>query len=145
MLNVSWQKRWTAYLGSIQRGKPRTPAQDDTRRNRAQLHATLLKATSALIIQIRTEKIGLNAFLTERRVSGYSLGCPYGFQQQTAKYIIIHCPNYSRDRDSLFRAVGTRDYKKMLATTRGAKVAAHLLQRTGLLDQFQLGLGPEPE
>ena len=145
MLNESWQKRWTAYLGSIQRGKPRTPAQDDTRRNRAQLHTNLPKATSALITQIRTEKIGLNGFLIERRVLGYSPGCPCGFQRQTAKHIIMHCPNYSGDRDGLFRAAGTRDYKKMLTTTRGAKVAAYFLQRTGLLDQFQLGLGPEPE
>jgi hypothetical protein len=145
MLDSSWQKQWTAYLDSIPGGKPRTPAQDDTRRNRAHLHATLPKATSALITQIRTEKIGLNAFLTERRVPGYSAGCPCGSQRQTAKHIIMHCPNYSGDRDDLFRTAGTRDYKKMLATTRGAKAAAYFLQRTGLLDQFQLGLGPEPE
>ena len=87
---------------------------------------------SALITRMRTEKIGLNAFLVEGRLPGYSPGCPCGFQRQTAKHIIMHCPSYIENRDGIFQAAGTWDYKKMLATICGAKAAAHFLQRTVL-------------
>jgi hypothetical protein len=95
---------------------------------------------SALITQIRTEKIGLNGFLTERHVPGYSPECPCGWSRQTAKHIILNCPTYEDQRPELYTAAGTRDYRKMLVTSRGAKAAAILIQQTGLLPQFQLGL-----
>ena len=40
-------------------------AHKDTRETKSQLHVNLSKATSALVTQIRTEKIGLNAFLAQ--------------------------------------------------------------------------------
>ena len=60
------------------RSEKKAPVHSDTRRNRSKLHEGLNKATSALITQIRTEKIGLNAFLTDRKVPGYTAKCPYG-------------------------------------------------------------------
>ena len=59
----NWERQWNTFLQQIPVRK-RTPAHRDTRRDRSQLHVTLSKATSALVTQIRTEKIGLNAFLT---------------------------------------------------------------------------------
>jgi hypothetical protein len=142
-LKESWQRRWTAYLASIPNDRTRSPAQEDTGRNRAQLHVSLPKATSALITQIRTEKIGLNAFLADRKVPGYLPGCPCGYQRQTAKHIIMHCPEHEGGREELYRNAGTRNYQKMMATTRGARAAARFLQETGLLEQFRLGLDPD--
>ena len=143
MRKDSWQRRWTAYLASIPNDRTRSPAQEDTGRNRAQLHVTLPKATSALITQIRTEKIGLNAFLADRKVPGYLPGCPCGYQRQTAKHIIMHCPEHKGGREELYRNAGTHNYQKMMATTRGARAAARFLQKTGLLEQFRLGLDPD--
>jgi hypothetical protein len=138
---ASWDKRWTAYLNSIPANRVKSPSQLDTRRKRSQLHKGLSKPMSSLITQIRTEKIGLNAFLADMRVPGYTPRCPCGWQRQTAKHILIYCPNYAERRPSLYGAAGTSDYKEMTVTARGLKAAAQWLQRTGLLQQFSLGLG----
>jgi hypothetical protein len=79
---------------------------------------------TALVTQIRTEKIGLNGFLTDRKVSGYSPECLCGWLRQTAKYIILNYLIYENQRQGLYAAVGTRDYKKMLIISRGARAAA---------------------
>ena len=55
----------------------------------------------------------------------------------------MHCPDSDNGRETMLQAAGTRDYGKMLATTRGMKAAARFLQGTGLLSQFQLGIGLE--
>lgn len=140
MCEDSWERKWTAYLRTLPANSPQTPAQKDRRRNRSQLHETFSKATSALVTQIRTEKIGLNAFLTERRVPGYSATCPCGWQRQTAKHILLYCLTYADRREKLYTLAGTRDYRKMLVTPRGARAAASFIQATGLLAQFQLGI-----
>ena len=62
MSTESWEGRWMAYLQQTPEGR-KAPAHRDTRKTRSQLHVTLSKATSALVTQIRTEKIGLNTFL----------------------------------------------------------------------------------
>jgi hypothetical protein len=137
MLNEGWEKRWTAYLQSLPADKTKSPAQTERSGNRSELHKGLSKATSALVTQIRTEKIGLNGFLADRRVPGYSPTCLCGWQRQTAKHIITACALYDGKRNRLFRDAGTRDYRRMLATTRGARAATQFLQETGLLTQFQ--------
>jgi hypothetical protein len=136
-----WDKKWTAYLSAIPADRVKSPSQLVTDWKRSQLHKGLSKPMSSLITQIRTEKIGLNAFLADRRVPGYTATCPCGWPRQTAKHILMNCTDYEERRPSLFRAAGTRDYKEMTATTRGVKAAAQWLYGTGLLQQFSLGLG----
>jgi len=140
MTNKSWEKRWTAYLRQLPANGSRTPAQEETKGNRSRLHTGLSKPMSSLITQIRTEKIGLNAFLADRYVPGRIPTCDCGSERQTAKHIIMFCPKFATRRPQLFQNAGTRDYKQMLATTRGAKAAAEFVQQTGLLQQFQLRL-----
>ena len=139
MATESWDKRWESFLRQVP-GERRTPAHKDTSGNRTQLHTNLSKATSALVTQIRTEKIGLNAFLAQQRVPGYMATCTCGWRRQTAKHVLLSCPNFVEMRAGLLRDVGTNDYLRMVTTPRGAKAAAQFLQRTGLLPQFQLGL-----
>jgi len=55
----------------------------------------------------------------------------------------MHCPDRDNGRETILRAAGTRDYGKILATAREIKAAARFLQGTGLLSQFQLGIGLE--
>jgi len=60
-------------------------------------------------------------------VPEYLLYCIYGYQRQTAKYIIMHCPDRDNDREIMLRVADTRDYSKILATARGIKAAARFL------------------
>lgn len=136
----SWDKLWTAYLASIPPGRTRAPAQLDTTSYKPDIHFQCNKATSSMITQIRTEKIGLNAFLADRYVPDKLAPCSCGWARQTAKHVLFFCSELADRRGQLFRDAGTNDYSKIVATTRGAKAAAGWLQRTGLLPQFNLGL-----
>ena len=135
-----WKEIWEDYQTSIPPRKIKAPAQRVTSDYYPKIHIGISKATSSLITQIRTEKIGLNAFLAERRVPNRTPRCSCGNTRQTAKHILIYCSNFEESRENLYRAAGTRDYSKMLATPRGAKAAANWLQKTNLLPQFSLGL-----
>jgi hypothetical protein len=64
-----------------------------------QLHDGLNKKQSALLIQMRTEKIGLKDFLFNRRVPGITdANCPCGEGQQTVSHIILRGRNYQQLR-----------------------------------------------
>jgi exonuclease III len=137
-----WKEIWEDYQDSIPPGKIKAPAQRVTHDYYPKIHIGISKATTSLITQIRTEKIGLNAFLTDRRVPNQTPECSCGNMRQTAKHILMYCPEYTESRESLYKAAGTRDYSEILATPRGAKAAANWLQRTNLLPQFSQGLEP---
>jgi hypothetical protein len=136
----SWDERWTRYLNSLPPESTRTPAQGATNRNPSKLHEGISKATSSLITQIRTEKIGLNAFLTDRHVPGFTAACDCGWRRQTAKHILMFCPTYADTRPRLFEQAGSQNYSEIVATARGARTAAIWMQQTELLPQFSLGL-----
>ena len=127
MTDKSWDKRWTAYLHQLPDNRSRSPAQEDMERNSSQLHAGLSKPMSSLITQIRTEKIGLNAFLADRHVPNRIPTCGCGWRRQTAKHIIMSCPTYNTLRQRHLDPARDRDYKQMVATNRGAKAAAKLI------------------
>ena len=63
------------------------------------LHAELPTPHSSLLTQIRTGKIGLAAFLYQRRVPNVeSPACPCGWQWETAKHVVLNCPRFTRQR-----------------------------------------------
>src|SRR3954451_6332331 len=100
----SWDKLWTAYLAAIPLGTVRAPAQSPTTGYRPLIHLGASKATRSLITQIRTEKIGLNAFLTDRHVPDKVAMCTCEGSRQTAKHILLFCPEDADERDSLYTA-----------------------------------------
>src|SRR5437763_12575189 len=56
------------------------------------LHRDLTKAESSALVQIRTGKIGLSAFLYYRKVPGYeSPICIYGNGPQTPEHLFTNC------------------------------------------------------
>ena len=74
-----WKEIWESYQSSIAPRKIKAPAQRVTSNYYPKIHVGISKATSSLITQIRTEKIGLNAFLAERRVPNRILKYSYGY------------------------------------------------------------------
>ena len=66
------------------------------------LHTGLPKPHSSLLTQLRTEKISLAGFLHTCRVPGFeSPACPCGWQQKTAKHVVLDCPRFHRERRQL--------------------------------------------
>src|SRR3954468_5538290 len=57
-----------------------------------ELHSGLIKAQSSVLIQMRTGKIGLSAFLFHRKVPGYETPlCTCGQGPQTPEHLFTTC------------------------------------------------------
>jgi len=142
-IQQKWDERWEVYKNSVPMNK-RPPSLVATTHNPKKLHADSPRALISIITQIRTEKIGLNAFLSDARVPNYLPSCSCGWPRQTAKHIIRFCPDWSEQRRRLLNLPSWRNYQKLLETPSEVKEIARFLQQTNLLPQFSLGLGLPP-
>jgi hypothetical protein len=101
------------------------------------LHAGRTKAESALLTQLRTGKIGFNAFLHERRVPGYeSPRCACGQGRMTVRHVLLTCRSWKNERETYIKPLKTTDLKRILGTFKGASAATRFVQQTGILQQF---------
>ncbi len=92
---------------------------------------------------IRTEHIGLGAYLTKRRVPGARPECTCGYRTQTVKHILIFCPARQQARKRLFREAGTSNWKDLANTRRGLTAAARWMIQEAVLEQFSLAKDEE--
>ena len=66
-------------------------------RSAFRLHPGLSKASSSILTQVRTGKIGLAAFLCSKWVAGFPTpACSCGSQWETARHVVLDCPNLLR-------------------------------------------------
>ena len=101
------------------------------------LRADLPKPYSSLLTQIRTGKIGLAAFLHQRRVPGVdSPACPCGWRWETAKHIILNCPRFTQQRWQLRQQVPSTDFQQLTSNPRAAAVVTKWFLSLDLLSQF---------
>lgn len=112
------------------------------------IHKGLRKWTSALVVQMRTQKIGLRKFLYNRKVPGFDdPRCDCGRGTQNVLHLLLECPIYHRQRNETWRKekrgkMGSGlDLKLILNDNRYARKAALFMQDTGLIGQFN---GPTP-
>ena len=64
------------------------------------IHKCLCKAASALVVQMRTEKIGLKKFLYSKKVPGFdSPECTCRRGVQSAKRMLVECRAYTREKN----------------------------------------------
>ena len=100
------------------------------------LYAGLSKVEATALFLIRTEVIGLNAWLAAVQVPDITPRCPCGWRAQTVRHVLMHCPRHSRT--SLFQACGTEKMDDILSRPACAKHAARWLVRSRALDQFKV-------
>jgi hypothetical protein len=129
-----WLDRWTSPARVI------TPAQEgDLFGNRFDYHSGLRKAESSMAVQLRCGKIGLNEFLYQMNVPTVrSASCLCGWRRQTAKHMLVFCPELARSRAKLVQQAGTSDFREMLGQIQGIRAAARWMVETGWLGQFSL-------
>ncbi len=108
------------------------------------IHNGLCKATSALVVQMRTEKIVLQKFLHSRKVPGFEAPeCPCRRGLQFAKHVLIECrihtgkTNRIWEEDRRKAAFGRISWKEMLTQPKFAKKAAQFMKSLVLIDQFK--------
>lgn len=65
------------------------------------VHKSLRKAASALVVQIRTEKIGLRKFLHSRKVPGFDHQKAPGRGTQSARHILVECRMHTGKRNEI--------------------------------------------
>jgi len=133
---AEWRTRW-------ERAKQRIPGQyrattwlapwtQDTRL----LYDGLTKAEATALFLMRTEVIGLNAWLAAVRVPGVFPACPCGWHAQTVRHVLLHCIRH--ERIDLLRKCGSGRLEDILQRPSSAKHAARWLVRSGVMEQFKL-------
>ena len=135
-----WAKEWKEEArGHALRALFPVPSHRITR-----IHKAVKRARSSLITQIRTEKIGLKAFLYSRFVPGIEEeSCTRGASKQTARHILHECRLLSRQRREWWANEkrksfgGTIAHVDMLNNPRYISIAADFIKSTGLIGQYQ--------
>ena len=131
-MDQDWRQRW---INEDRRHSSRhratiwnTPWSQDTR----MLHAGLPKEEATALFLMRTEVIGLNAWLASIQVPGVSAARACGWHAQTVRHILLHCSLY--DRRELLLRCGIERFKDILVRPVCAKHAcgslAHSLRHS---------------
>ena len=130
MANSKWDERWEkhkhgAYLRRIQ------PKRNPKAMNKFK---GLTRPMCAILVQIRTGKIGLNDFLHSVTKAETDRCSCHGHPKQTAEHVLTTCPRWAQLRhDVLWKGTGNRDMRTFLEEPATAKRAAIFMARTGLL------------
>lgn len=102
-----------------------------------QLHERLSKRESALLVQLRTEKIGLNNFLFNQHVPTVtSPRCSCGERRQTVAHVLLRCSKYKDLRNRIFANLsGRNSLRTILSTPQLATKAIEYMEQTQILGQ----------
>jgi len=150
-LERDWRARWQKQLGKAMQERPSRdiePADyQDFSHTALAKHAGLQKHESSLLVQIRTGKIGLKAFLHSRRVPGVtSPGCECGAGRETALHLILECRDTTSQRWDLMEALGAAtptDRSSLAEATKNGNTGREIVRwllRLGRLREFRLAI-----
>jgi hypothetical protein len=105
------------------------------------LYEGLSKPQCAILIQMRTMRIGLRHFLFKiKAADSYKCSCREG--SQTPKHVLLQCPLYQDLRRQLWMRLDRdeveeeTDYDKIMSHPQATRYVAKVMQQTGLLQQF---------
>jgi hypothetical protein len=148
ILWVHWERRWQQRVA----GEP-----PDHRRalppaarpvfsyDALKKHKDLLKHESSLLTQIRTGKVGLRAFLFERKVPNVvTPRCLCGEAPETTAHLVLDCRGLDQQREDLRRTMAPRaiySYRDFAAATVMKKTAYELIRwllSTGRFPEYRL-------
>ena len=133
-MDLDWRARWEARGSNMRATTWKTPWPTQI----LKLYEDLPKHAATALFLLRTEVIGLNAWLADIGVPEATRRCPCGAAAQTVRHILLHCPDLTAHRLRLLEATGFEDLNQILSTRTGAKAASRLLLNSGLLRQFDL-------
>jgi ribonuclease HI len=100
----------------------------------------LRKATTSILMQLRTGRVGLSAYLARiNRRESARCDCELG--NQTVAHVLLECPLHQAERDWMRRALSGQGIvirrDELLARPEARTTVADFMVKTGILSQFQ--------
>ncbi|KAJ5766689.1 uncharacterized protein N7511_004305 [Penicillium nucicola] len=137
---IEWERAWA----SEKTGRPTRRLIETPSRKTLEYWSGLNKATASILMQLRTGRIGLSAYLARiNRRETARCNCDLG--NQTVTHVLHECPLHQEERDEMRNALSeqgiTLRYEELLTRLEARTIVADFMIRTGLLGQFQ-GLDP---
>jgi len=130
---IKWRKRWLRG----KKGRAIAKYRPYPTEKALKLYEKRVKAVSTALILLRTEKIGLRAFLFSMNVPGYnSPQCECQQQEETVQHFLLECTQWDEQRETL-GPYRYRSLKEILETREGSRKAVEFLLQTKRLEQFQ--------
>ncbi|KAJ6436234.1 reverse transcriptase [Purpureocillium lavendulum] len=133
-------KTWTTQWAAEKRGRTTFRYTPKPTKRVLRLHDGMNKRQSALLVQMRTEKIGLNDFLFNRRVpDATDASCPCREGRQTVSHVLLRCRKYRQlRRQELGHLPGRHDLRGILNERKAAAKATRFMELTEILGQFRI-------
>ena len=101
-------------------------------------YSELFKTHNALIIQLRTNKIGFNKFLHERRIFGVMIAhCQCDENYMMIKHILFSCLKWRKERRKMLQKAKITNMRRLFSERKAITIAMCIILTTDLLSQFQ--------
>lgn len=136
VVNDRWRTQWQQET----RGRATFRHTPEPTPKVLQPHKNFSKRQSAIYIQLRTEKIGMNDFLFKRRVPGVTdPRCDCGEGRQTVAHILLQCRKHTTLRNQeLGQFPGRQNLRKLLSERKVAAKVVKFMEQTQILGQFRI-------
>lgn len=137
-VKAAWERLWKRQRSA----KPTKRIIETPHTNNLQYWQSLRKATTSILIQLRTGKIGLSHYLSRIKVRD-SAQCGCGLGSQTPRHVVLICPLLHEIRHRMWgrlrKVEGVRlgTLENLLTEKRAAVALADFMAESGLLGQFK--------
>jgi ribonuclease HI len=134
--NMEWERAWTTE----KTGRPTRRLIPAPTKKTLEYWSGLRKATASILMQLRTGRIGLSAYLSRinRRESAR---CDCNLGSQTVNHVLLECPLHQDERDWMRSALSDQGIalrrEELLTRPEARTIVTEFMVKTGLLDQFQ--------
>lgn len=136
-INEALQKDWEIIWAQGRHGRHLQALGARPDKKALKVHQNLSRAISSLITQMRTGKIGLNAYLHSiNRADTSQCTCNQG--KQTVEHVLLKCRKWTVERQEMW--AGSRPILNLRGLLNDPKMvvrAAQMVLKTGLLEQFR--------
>ena len=138
-----WRQRWMTEAEKRRNQRARVWHSPWTMRPLS-LYGDRPKHTSTALFLLRTEVLGINAWLA-KVIPNHDPACGCGAPRQTLGHLISFCPNTTQALTRLMASTGSTDIRGLLDDKEKVEAAARWLLDTGALGQFKIAIEVEEE
>jgi hypothetical protein len=133
-----WEQRWTQSRDKYTRSAPTW--KDDWEFQPLHIYDNKPKHLATAIMLLRTEVLGLRAWLASIGVPDTEPTCTCGHSRQTLAHVLAFCPDTREARLKLITRAGTSHIAALLKDKDKAAIAGQWLLDTNLLEHFQIAI-----